>query len=310
MTTTPLFGPQNSTNRCRNRWTLNSAIEFAGNSGMDWRTAKRIEQRKLNQQDRKETTSMETQFTSQLTFPNPRVLISFALCAAGLLLALAPMSSAVAGDNAIAELSQSVPEQPLGRWRVTGNLVTARHDHTATLLPNGKVLVAGGYNDAGTQLASAELYDPATGTWTATGSMHTGRGNHTATLLANGQGLVAGGDPLPGGSAELYDPASESWTATGSMGTARDYLKLTLLPDGKVLVAGGYNFGALSSAELYDPATGSWTATASLRPVRYEHTATLLRNGRVLVSGGYNFRDGALASAELYKSAPQVLDIE
>ena len=137
---------------------------------------------------------MKTACTSRIAFLNPRVLIGFALYAAGLVLALAPMSSATAGDNAAAELNQSVPAQAPGRWRITGDLVTARYVHTATLLPNGQVLVAGGYGpDCCTILASAELYDPATGAWTATGSMTTARVDHTATLLPNGQVLVAGG---------------------------------------------------------------------------------------------------------------------
>ncbi len=79
--------------------------------------------------------------------------------------------------------------QPAGLG-ATGSLATARADHTATLLPNGKVLVAGGSSCV---LASAELYDPASGTWTATGSLATARDLHTATLLPNGKVLVAGG---------------------------------------------------------------------------------------------------------------------
>ena len=88
---------------------------------------------------------------------------------------------------------------------------TARDAHTATLLPNGKVLVAGGYNSTSGYLSSAELYDPASGTWTATGSLSTARGYHTATLLPNGKVLVAGGYNSTSGylsSAELYDPAT------------------------------------------------------------------------------------------------------
>ena len=129
-----------------------------------------------------------------------------------------------------------------GTWTETGSLATARYSHTATLLPNGKVLVAGGLNSSGS-LASAELYDPASGTWTATGSLATARSSHTATLLPNGKVLVAGGLDGSGSlaSAELYDPASGTWTATGSLATARDFHTATLLPNGKVLVAGGFD---------------------------------------------------------------------
>src|SRR5213078_2182015 len=137
----------------------------------------------------------------------------------------------------------------------TGSLGAGRYRHTATLLPSGKVLVAGGSN--GSDLSSAELYDPASGTWTATGSLGTARDAHTATLLPNGKVLVAGGSTGSGlSSAELYDPASGTWTTTGSLGTARDAHTATLLPNGKVLVAGGNNGPALSSAELYDPGLG------------------------------------------------------
>ena len=107
-----------------------------------------------------------------------------------------------------------------GMWTATGSLATARQVHTATLLPSGQVLVAGGQNSSGA-LSSAELYDPATGTWAATGGLGTTRAFHTATLLPSGQVLVAGGtnDGLNGlSSAELYDPATGTWTATGSLG--------------------------------------------------------------------------------------------
>ena len=189
-----------------------------------------------------------------------------------------------------------------GTWAATGSLITPRSRHTATLLPNGKVLVAGGDNYG--PPASAELYDPATGTWTATGSLATARSYHTATLLPNGKVLVAGGyggNYPPGAlaSAELYDPATETWTATGSLTNGRYYHTATLLPNGKVLVAGGSDAENLASAELYDPATGTWTATGNLGTVRFLHKATLLSNGKVLVAGGGNY-DSPLASAELY----------
>jgi uncharacterized delta-60 repeat protein len=180
-------------------------------------------------------------------------------------------------------------------FSATGSLATARFYHSATLLPNGKVLIAGGYN-AG-YLTSAELYDPTSGTFSATGSLGAARYGHTATLLPNGKVLIAGGSPN-GTSAELYDPASGTFSATGSLTTARSFPTATLLPNGKVLLAGGYT----SSAELYDPASGTFSATGSMSSARAWHTATLLPNGKVLVAGGAG---GGLylSSAELYNPA-------
>jgi hypothetical protein len=192
-----------------------------------------------------------------------------------------------------------------GSWTATGNLNEARTYHTATLLPDGRVLVVGGLSSAGSSLDSAELYDPSNGSWTGTGQLIDARVNHTATLLPDGKVLVVGGNPTPRspallGSAELYDPSSGSWAATGSMIEARQGHFAALLRDGTVLVAGGSG-GPLASAERYDPSIGSWTATASMIETRTASTATLLRDGRVLVAGGYGGGIGALASAELYE---------
>src|SRR5439155_5038878 len=131
----------------------------------------------------------------------------------------------------------------------TGSLHDARYLHTATLLPNGKVLAAGGTSSGGLR-ATTELYNQATGRWATTGSLANARANHTATLLPNGKVLLAGGVNGIGvlASAELYDLASGTWTATGSLVTARDLHTATLLPNGKVLVAGGLNNGNLASA--------------------------------------------------------------
>ena len=190
-------------------------------------------------------------------------------------------------------------------WSAAGALAAARNMHTATLLPNGRVLVAGGVY-YGVALASAELYDPASNTWSAAGSLTKERWEHTAMLLPNGKVLVAGGYSNNVGllaSAELYDPASNTWSAAGSLAAVRYGPTATLLPDGRVLVAGGSNnVGLLASAELYDPASNTWSAAGSLTGMRYGHTATLLPDGKVLVAGG---RDGTnyLASAEMYDPA-------
>jgi N-acetylneuraminic acid mutarotase len=200
-----------------------------------------------------------------------------------------------------------------GTWTATGSMVTPRYASTATLLSDGRVLVAGG-SSATDALAAAELYDPGTGTWSATGSMLTTRFGHTATLLPGGKVLVAGGVVRPvTASAELYDPGSGTWTATGSMARPRVGHTATLLPDGRVLVVvgnGGISgFEPLTSAELYDPDSGTWTATGNMALPRDSHTATLLLNGKVLVAGGQDFRVmpggelgrvASLASAELY----------
>jgi WD40 repeat protein len=122
--------------------------------------------------------------------------------------------------------------QVIPRWIPTGNLNIARSGHTATLLPNGKVLVVGGDSSG-----SGELYDPATGTWSLTGSLNTPTGGHTATLLPNGKVLVVGDY---NDRAELYDPATETWSLTGSLNMKpRQGHTATLLPNGQVLVVAG-----------------------------------------------------------------------
>ena len=188
--------------------------------------------------------------------------------------------------------SAEVYDPATNTWSAAGSLATARCSYTATLLPNGKVLVAGGHN--GSALASAEFYDPGTNTWSAAASLSTARYWHTATLLASGKVLVAGGDNGPSSlaSAELYDPVANTWSAAGSLTTARYSHRATLLPSGKVLVTGGSG----TSSEIYDPVANTWSAAGNLAYARSFHTATLLPSGKVLVAGG----QGAGASAELY----------
>ena len=202
-----------------------------------------------------------------------------------------------------------------GTFSTTGSLNTGRYGHSATLLNNGKVLIAGGTNSTTGALSSAELYDPVAGTFSMTGSLSCACG-FSATLLANGMVLFTGG--INGSTAlttaELYNPTTGTFGLTGNLNVARAGPSSTLLGNGKVLVAGGvYYTGTspnlvpnyLASAELYDPTTGTFTLTGSLKTARTSETTTLLPNGDVLLAGGQNAgaNGGYLSSAELYNPA-------
>jgi len=192
-----------------------------------------------------------------------------------------------------------------GNFTPTGSMAVGRYMHTATLLQNGKVLIAGGaLTSTSDPDATAEVYDPATGAFTMTGAMATAHEQHTATLLSDGRVLIVGGITSTGTGAlqptanvEVYDPSTGAFSVTGSMAEPRTLHTATLLPSGKVLVAGGGDEN--STAEVYDPATGAFSITGGMEIGRSGHTATLLPNGSVLVAGGGIF-DG-LASAELYQ---------
>jgi len=235
------------------------------------------------------------------------------------------------GCSAAAELY----DPTTGTFAPTGSLTAIRWGKTATLLQDGRVLVAGGYNcgDAGSDgvWASAELYDPGTGTFSATGSMDEPRSRHTATLLADGRVLITGGitgqspvasvsvvfasyehamtaetaESITLSSAEVYDPKTGAFSGTGSMGDFRDSHTATLLGDGRVLVVGGGGEGYASrtSTEVYHPATGVFSRTGSLKSGRWLHTATLLQDGRVLITGGRSPHDSDYDTAELYDPA-------
>jgi hypothetical protein len=177
-----------------------------------------------------------------------------------------------------------------GTFTAVGEMNIPRSYHTATLLPNGKVLIAGGRRSFRDELDSAELYDPVLYKFIPTGKMLSARAGHTATLLPGGKVLIAGGFQ-PGealASAELYDPVSGMFSPTGSMVEPRQWHTATLLPNGRVLIAGGGSnaTGITPTAELYDPAAGEFVATSNMTVARALHYATALNEGDILIVGG------------------------
>ena len=185
-----------------------------------------------------------------------------------------------------------------------------RADHSSTLLPDGRVLIAGGMVENGVFLNSAELYDPLKGSFVTTATMQSHRVGHSATLLPDGKVLLAGGlagrifEGGPGivSTTETYDPATGHFTAGPAMGTPRTGHAAVLLRNKKVLILGGEDNDErpLASAETYDPASHRFSAAASMLVPRVAHAAVILQDGRVLVTGGVNRRNSALASAEIY----------
>jgi hypothetical protein len=208
-------------------------------------------------------------------------------------------------------------------WSRVPEMIEPRYFHSATLLADGRVLVAGGgaIRSASTicGLATAEIFDPVTEAWTATKPMVDQRIQHVAVRLPDGRVLAVGGTLRTGrvsytGNAlcEIYDPDTDTWTPTGTMRDARQTHQATLLADGTVLATGGncpnlitgpvYDPHSLSTVERYNPTSGQWTPVANLPWSRSAHRAVLLRNGKLLVFGGTddaNF-DAGFASTILY----------
>lgn len=190
----------------------------------------------------------------------------------------------------------------------TGDLTGWRDDHVAVRLPDGRVLLIGGWGD-GHILASTDLYDPASGTFRPGPSMQAARSGPALVTLEDGRVLVAGGfvgNRPTTAMAEVLDPSTLTFMSGGSMVHARGAPAAALLADGRVLVAGGLEDGlVVATAEIYDPATGTSTDTGSMAVARYKGAAVPLPDGRVLVFGGSGDVDGAIlyGSSEIFDPA-------
>ena len=207
--------------------------------------------------------------------------------------------------------SAALYDPKTGKSMSAGSMATARAGASATRLPDGRVLIAGGFifektgstSLHSTDLGTAELFDPESGKFTPTGSMSAPRSGQTALLLPDGRVLMVGGAPA----AELYDPRTGTFSKTSL--TAKRDATVALLRDGRVLITGGTKDldgqkRSIASAWIYDPTKDVLTPIGSMTSPRYGHTATLLPDGRVLIAGGFDM-DGLahrspLASAELY----------
>jgi hypothetical protein len=193
-----------------------------------------------------------------------------------------------------------------GTVRPAGPMLDSRSGHTATLLQDGRVLIAGGMRRNQDFYRSAELYDPATGKFLATASMNLARVGLAAVLLRSGKVLVVGGFVGHGctDSAELYDPSTGKFVVIAKMTAVRGGPDATLLADGDVLITGGADRdtpGGVASAEMFRAANSKFEAVAPMHFGRLAHTATLLNDGHVLIAGGRG--DAVNASAEIYDPA-------
>ena len=184
-------------------------------------------------------------------------------------------------------------------------MAVPRSAHSATLLADGRVLLAGGMVSVrGDEVTTAttELYDPRTGTLSPGGNLTVPRAGHTATLLKDGNVLITGGGNEQGNlpSAELYRVAADNAASVGSLRVARERHAATMLADGRVLITGGTIAQPSDESEIYDPVGGNFLIGPRLHARRAAHSATLLADGRVLIAGGAESLESVLRSVEIY----------
>jgi len=221
---------------------------------------------------------------------------------------------------ATVEVTHIAPETPLATPTFQPGLVTdilksvalhvPRAHHTATLLPDGRILLVGGSQSSNEHLVEVEIFDPASGSITQVAPLHTARRDHSATLLLDGRVLVVGGSSQPRQwleDAELYNPAEDTWMVVPPLYSHGVQHTATLMKDGRVLVVGGcIDSGVCTDrVEIFDPQTNSWAEASPLESSRASHSAVLLEDGRVLVAGGGGGESGAPAGGDALLYDPQ-----
>lgn len=197
-------------------------------------------------------------------------------------------------------------QQDENPWQAVGSLATPRANHTLTVLPDGRVLAAGGENASNT-IFDTELYIPETRAWVPGLPMKQHRSHHTATLLPNGNVLAAGGftglNHSTGTSsfAEIFYPDSNAWVPTSPMISSRAYHAAVLLPDGHPFMIGGFRNGTyLDATEVFYSTAHRWVSAPPLPEPRAQFTATVLQDGRILVVGGVNATSGVLGTTRIF----------
>jgi hypothetical protein len=203
-------------------------------------------------------------------------------------------------------LKASIPQVPTGTWQAGNSLNTARSDTSAVLLPDGRILIAGGTDANGVVLVSAEIVN-VDGSISLTAPMNVPRTSAAAIVLPTGNVLVTGGITTDGGitnSAELYDPLNNSWEILpAAMAAPRSGHTMSQLLNGEVLIAGGNSSsGPVAALEIFDPANQSFTQVGMLVTARKDHAAAVLPDGRVFIAGGTNASGATLASTEIFDS--------
>ncbi len=225
-----------------------------------------------------------------------------------LLAAVVALAAAGCHKKAPAIPPPTVIERPLASASVSPRL-----NHATVVLPDGRVLVVGGWGlrqnggapASADELRDAVIYDPAGDRWSPAGEMKLARLRHSATLMGDGRVLVVGGlnrDRTAAMSAEIFDPATGKWKDASGYKNGRDGHQAVALADGSVLVVGGMTSypGGAENAEIFDPRTGTWQDAGKLPRPLYGLSLTALANGQVLAAGGFSLLGGVFADCQWY----------